>query len=51
MHMRMTLFNQSLDMIFELIDENGTLGKCKTKNNKDGCCETMNMKLTKTVFK
>ena len=38
-------------MIFELIDENGTLGKCKTKNNKDGCCETMNMKLTKAAFK
>ena len=38
------------DMIFEWIDENGTLGKCKTKNNKDGCCETMNMKLTKRMY-
>ena len=40
----------ALDMIFEWIDENGTLGKCKTKNNKDGCCETMNMKLTKRMY-
>ena len=46
-----SLSNMTLSIcFFEWIDENGTLGKCKTKNNKDGCCETMNMKLTKRMY-